>query len=334
MKKGKKDLIVVNNKMEASISRDDYMNQNISGYIYQTGQETIDNEELQKQIIQGAVYKETVDKALYNYKISTIDLNREIDDFFNRSDKTIVTKRLYKYWLQLFLSWCKEKNIDCLKITRMEAENYLYYINTIEYKQGKRYSSSSIHSMIMAVCSFYNELQLRYAGIILINPFHKLRLPKIRLERRKDKVNDNDIKVLKEKLKSIGRYDIICAIDIFCHYGYRVGIFEKMRLQKDGYWTAVSKGHDMEGKFTKRETERIFETKLLEVRKCTIQNTILKYTQRLYKKGKITCPFSCHDIRHFHITKEINKLPEGKKLIEISRRFHKNLNTTMRYYDD
>jgi integrase len=186
----------------------------------------------------------------------------------------------------------------------------------------------------MAVCSFYNELQLRYAGIIPINVFHKLRLPKIRLERRQDKVKDSDIKALKEKFKSIGRNDIICAIDIFCRYGYRLGIFEQMKLAKDGSFTAVSKGHDISGKFTKKETERIFETKLLELKKSTIQNIITKYTKRLFKQGKITCPFSAHDIRHFHITKEINKLPDGKKLIEISRRFHKNLNTTMRYYDD
>jgi integrase len=334
MKNGQsKDLTVVNKENEVS-NYSDIMSRNISGYIWKTEQEEPNNSELQNQLLQGVVYKDRVEKVHHAYKISTIDISKEIEDFFNRSDKTAVTKRLYKYWLQLFISWCNSKSINPLDITRMEAENYLYYITTIEYKPGKRYSSSSIHSMIMAVCSFFNELQLRYAGIIPINVFHKLRLPKIRLERRQDKIKENDIRVLKEKFKSIGRNDIVCAIDIFYRYGYRLGIFEQMKLDKDGNWTAVSKGHDMKGKFTKRETERIFQTKLLELHKTTIQNIITKYTKRLYKQGKISCPFSCHDIRHFHITKEINKIPDGKKLIELSRRFHKNLNTTMRYYDD
>jgi integrase len=334
MKKGQsKDLTVVNNGKEVN-NYSEYMNSNISGYIWKTEQKEINDDELQRQLIQGVVYKDRVDRLHHDYKISTIDLNKEIEDFLNNENRTKVTKNCYNDRLKIFLSWCNEKGINPLKITRMEAENYLYHLATVEYKPGKKYANCSIRAMVLGIQSFYNQLHIRYSNIININVFHKLKLPKVKLERRQDKIRESDIKVLKEKFKNIGRNDIVCAIDIFYRYGYRLGIFEEMKLNKDGNWTAVSKGHDMKGKFTKRETERIFATKLLELKKVTLRNIITKYTKRLYQQGKISCPFSCHDIRHFHITKEINKLPDGKKLIEISRRFHKNLDTTMRYYDD
>jgi hypothetical protein len=76
-----------------------------------------------------------------------------------------------------------------------------------------------------------------------------------------------------------------------------------MELDKIGNFTAESKCQDIERKSTTEETKRIFKMGLLELRKCTIQNIILKYTEKLFKKGKIGCPFSAHDLRYYHITK-------------------------------
>jgi hypothetical protein len=325
-----KNELVVNNGIGCYSSD---MNNNISGLLYHKQEKELPlNPELQKIIEEGAVLKDMIETAHHNYKISIIDINKELEDFLNGVDKSAVTRRLYRRWLQYFLSWCDSKKIDCRKITRIESENYLYHLSTTEYKPGINYTSNSISAMVMSVCSFYRELQLRYPLAITVNPFHKIKLPKIKLERREDIVLEDDIEVVKDKFKSIGREDIVCVIDIFCHYGYRVGIFEKMKIDKEGNFTSVSKEQNIRGKFTEDEAKRIRETGLLKLRKCTLQNIILKYTTKLFNKGKIGCPFSVHDLRHYHIWKYGKNLTMAEFMV-FSKRFHKNIKTTIAYME-
>jgi hypothetical protein len=61
---------------------------------------------------------------------------------------------------------CNENKIDARNITRIEAEKYLQFISTKEYKPEIRYSTNTISAMIAAVCAFYRELQLRHSDTI------------------------------------------------------------------------------------------------------------------------------------------------------------------------
>jgi hypothetical protein len=166
---------------------------------------------------------------------------------------------------------------------------------------------------------------------VIKNRFYRLDLPTIKLVRRIDIITVNDIEVLRKELKRIKRKDILCAVDLMEKYGERVGVFENMEIDDKGNWNSVSKESMRTGKFTMNELKKINETGLLKLRKCTIQNTILKYTKKLYKEEKISCAFSCHDIRHYRITEDMKNTKNGEEMIKVSRRYHKNINTTLGY---
>jgi site-specific recombinase XerD len=210
-----------------------------------------------------------------------------------------------------------------MKITRREVESYLVSLTN-------KYAPNSVRTHILSICSFYHFLVHRYPSVITVNPFSKLKLPKIIPSRRIDMITGNDLKELKKEFKRIGRKDMICAVDLLCTYGFRVGIFENMKIDREGNWNSVSKESSMKEKFLKSEVKMINETGILKLRACTITNTIVKYTKKLFKEGKTGSPFSPHDIRHWYITTKGKGLTI-EEFIKFSRRIHKNVNTTLNY---
>jgi site-specific recombinase XerD len=280
------------------------------------------NSNLRNSVIRKVVEKKIIDDVELDYDVSDINISNEMSDFLKcQTSKT--TKNNYEMWLTEFLKWCKLEKVNCLKITRKEVESYLIHLNN-------RYSSNSVRSKIMGVCSFYKFLMFRYTKVFLINPFHKLKLPKINLVRRIDIVTDNDVRELKKELGRIGRKDIICVVDLICKYGFRVGIFENMIIDYNGNWSSVSKGVQIKGKFLKTEVKKIIDSEMLSVNKSVITNVVRKYTQKLFDNKVIGCPFSVHDLRHYFITKNGKDLTI-EEFVKFSRKIHKNVSTTLSY---
>jgi site-specific recombinase XerD len=280
------------------------------------------NSDLREKVIKRVVEKKVVEEVELNYDVSNIDLIKEFNDFISVQSSPI-TKNNYKIWVTEFLEWCFNERINCLKITRKDVESYLVFLNN-------KYSSNSVRSKIMGVCSFYRFLLYRYSDVFKVNPFHKLKLPKITQVRRIDFVCENDIKELKNELKRIGRDDVICVIDLICKYGFRVGIFENMTIDCNGHWISVSKGSQMRGKFLKSELKKINDSDMLLLNRSTIITTVRRYTKKLYENKVISCPFSVHDLRHFYITKNGKDLTI-EEFIKFSRGIHKNVTTTLSY---
>jgi integrase len=322
--------VTINGNTVGSYS--DYMNNSISGIIYESEQLEQESPELREQFIKHVLIKERTEKFHYEYKVSIIDTANEVEEFLNSPDKSKTTLKDYTSWLRHFLSWYDTNQIDYRKITRIQAEKYVRYLSEHEYKPGKKYASNSINSMVLCVSSFYQFLYLRHTDTFTMSHFHKIKLPKRILERREDIVLEDDIKKVQDKFQRLGRKEVVCALDILCKYGYRVGIFEQMQLDKDGNFMSVSKEQNIRGKFTREETKKILETWLLKMRKCTLQNIILRYTTKLFESGKIRCPFSVHDLRHYHIWKYGKDLTMAEFVI-FSRRFHKNIQTTIDYIE-
>jgi hypothetical protein len=185
--------------------------------------------------------------------------------------------------------------------------------------------------MILSVSSFYTFLCFIFPDAIKKNNFYKLDLPTLIPVRKRDFVTDKDLEVLRKEFKRIKRADIICVIDILKKYGFRVGIFENMKIDLNGNWNSVSKEKVMSGKFTESEVKKINESGLLLLSKSTIQNIILKYTKKLYESGKISCHFSVHDIRHWYITKVANNTKSVTEFARFSKTIHKDYRTTMSY---
>jgi integrase len=318
-----KELTVVNKGVDRiSESVSDRINNGIN-YGKKVIKNKINNDVvLQDEVIKIMSVRDVLDDIKVDYDFSGINISTELRDFLS-IQKSDTTQTNYKKWINDFIYWCNNERINCLRITRREVESYLIYL-------CDGYSPNSVRSKIMGVCSFYQFLQYRYPRIIPINVFHKLKLPKIRLTRRVDVITGNDIKELKKELKRIGRNDIICVIDLIVKYGFRVGIFENMKIAREGNWKSISKECEMKGKFLKSEVDKIKKTGILKLKKYVITNTVLKYSRKLFREGKIGSPFSCHDIRHYFIA-EKGKGLVMEDFIKFSRKIHKNVMTTINY---
>jgi integrase len=298
------------------------LNDMVSGYVWQVQEAIPHNEKLRNKVAKTVAGKMVVEEVEHNFKVSAINIDYEKELFLQSPRLSTTTRSNYRKWLEKYLSWCTSNNIDCRKINRIEAQSYLYTLNC-------KYSPASTRCMILSVSSFYTFLSFRYFDVVN-NPFYKLDLPKLK-EPEHDVVTFEDLKVLRKYFLKLGRKDFVCAVEILEKYGFRVGIFETMKIDRNGNWTAVSKEQRKSGKFTKGETKMILDSGLLKMRKCTIANKIRKVTTMLFKAGKISCPFSVHDIRHYRITDDMNNSKDGADIIVVSRKYHKNLNTTMGY---
>jgi hypothetical protein len=166
------------------------LNTGIKNGLKTVKEELKQNSDLREKVIKRVVEKKVVEEVELNYNVSNIDLIKEFNDFINVQSSPI-TKNNYKIWVSEFLEWCSNEGINCLKITRQDVESYLVFLNN-------KYSSNSVRSKIMGVCSFYKFMLYRNSDVFKINPFHKLKLPKITQTRRVDFVCENDTKELKK----------------------------------------------------------------------------------------------------------------------------------------
>jgi integrase len=282
------------------------------------------NSELRNRILNMVAGKKVVEKIEKDYDMERMNIDNELEDFLNLQESGN-TKKNYEKSVNDFILWCfnEEEYIDIYRISRKDVESYMVSLSN-------KYAPNSVRTKILSINSFYTFLIHRYPEIIKINPFKKLKLPKSRFTRRIDIITDNDLLKLKTELKRIGRNDIVCAVEILCKYGFRVGIFEDMKIDKEGNWQSVSKSQSMKGKFLKSEVQKIREHKLMEIKKTVITNVIVRTTEKLFKEGKIGSPFSPHDIRHYYITKNGKGLTI-EEFLKFSKPIHKSPITTLNY---
>jgi integrase len=295
----------------------------ISGMLY-VAQELQNNPVFEEQLLWKIIEKKVIERTSHNLDLSTIDIQSELQQFFKLPKFTDITRKNYNRWIGKYLSWCEGKGIDPRKITRLEAENYLYTLNL-------DYSSNSTRCMILSVCSFYTFLVIRYPEIFHTNPFYRLSLPKIKKVRKEDVVLDKDIAELLKVFKREGREDLICAVEIMRDHGYRVGFFKNLTVSKTGRFHTDSKGVDCEGRFTPEEVRKINKSGVLKLTVNMIKNHVSRTTRKLFEEGKISCSFSCHDLRSYRITRDTELARNSVELKIVSQQFHKSVTTTMGY---
>jgi hypothetical protein len=194
-----------------------------------------------------------------------------------------------------------------------------------------RFSNKTIRTRILGVSSFYTFLPYRYPKVLKVNPFTHRNLPRDTCKNPKDYINDNDVKALRKEFRRIGRNDMVCVLDLLSKYGFRVGSFETLHIDKSGLFFFTSKGNDYKGKFTKKEHETIIRFNVQDLTVSTIKTTIKKYVHKLYLNGAVSCDFSVHDIRRYVINKNADSCKDFREFLDFSRRFHKNVNTTIGY---
>jgi hypothetical protein len=286
----------------------------------------LDNPEIKNKVSNKLAEKVVIDELEFSLNVSNIPFNEELENFLSLKGKnSTATKNGYKDSVQRFVKWCQNQDVPPLEVTVHDVDRYQGFLD------DSGFSNKSVRTFILGVSSFYTFLLYRYPKVFKVNPFTHRDLPRDKCKNPKDYPTKEDIKALKKEFSRIGRKDLVCVVDILSKYGFRVGSFSTLHIDKNGRYTFFSKGSEYPGQFTKTEHRNIIKYNVLDLTVSTIKTTIKKYVQKLYKVGGVSCDFSVHDIRRHFINEKANKCRDFREFKEFSRTIHKNINTTMGY---
>jgi hypothetical protein len=284
----------------------------------------MDNPTVKNMVSNKLVEKKILDEMELKFDVSGVDFFGELENFLSVKTST-ATKNGYKYSVQQFVNWCQNQNIPPLEVRVQDVDRYQGFLT------DSGFSNKTIRTRILGVSSFYTCLLYRYPKILKVNPFTHRNLPRDVCKNPKDYITDKDVKALRKEFSRIGRNDMVCVVDLLSKYGFRVGSFENLHVDKNGRYSFRSKGRDCTGQFTKTEHQRILKYGVQDLTVSTIRNIIKKYVTKLYKTGGVSCNFSVHDIRRYVINKHADKCGDFREFLEFSRSIHKNINTTIGY---
>jgi len=274
--------------------------------------------------------KVSLDKLAKNVnrdiEYSKIDLNKEVKDFLNQND-SISTRQVYFNGINNYLKFCNNDSKEYLKTNSKKVQSYIQYLSAIV-------SPATVHIYIKGNSSFFQYLHREYYDTIRVNPFSKQRVPKLIGKYKKDFLKSGDFKTFCEYLKEINRLDYLTLVKFLYKTGHRIGIINKMKIQKDGKWTSISKGKPYKGKLTKTENTNFTKYNIIKKNTKSASSMIIKYTTRLFNNGKISCNFSLHDLRRDCILRTMKKGKSAEQFIKDSKKFHGSINTTMSYINE
>jgi hypothetical protein len=286
----------------------------------------MDNAEIKTKVSNKLAEKVILDEMEFSYNVSGIDFFGELETFLSVKGKnSTATKNGYKGSVQRFVNWCKNQDVSPKEVTVHDVDRYQGFLT------DSGFSNKSVRTFILGVSSFYTFLLYRHPKVFKVNPFTNRDLPRDVCKNPKDYPTDKDVKALRKEFSRIGRNDMVCVVDLLSKYGFRVGSFSTLYIDKNGRYTFSSKGREYPGQFTKTEHRNIIQYGVLDLTVSTIRNIIRKYVQKLYKSGGVSCGFSVHDIRRFFINKHADKCVDVREFIDFSRSIHKNINTTLGY---
>jgi hypothetical protein len=260
----------------------------------------------------------------FKFLVGNINFYEELETFLATRNSP-ATRTGYKHSILEFVKWCNNQNVNPLEVTVHDVDRYQCSLS------DSQFSNKTIRTRMLGTSSFYTFLTIRYPRVFKVSPFTRRNLPKDRCMKPTDYINESDIKALRKEFKRIGRNDMITILDLLAKYGFRVGSFSTLVIDKNGGFSFTSKGSDYKGKFTKKECQQIARFKVLELTTSTIQNIIKKYVNKLYLHGGVSCEFSVHDIRRYYINKHADNCKDFREFLEFSRSIHKNVNTTIGY---
>jgi hypothetical protein len=283
----------------------------------------LSNEVIQEKVSNKLSEKIILDDLEFQYNLSGINFYEELEKFLSIQRSTH-TKTGYKISIMGFIDYCEKNRIKLLEVGVRDVDGYQSFLMS-------KYSNKSIRTKMLGISSFYTFLLYRYPKVFKINPFQKRKLPIDVCKNKKDFVTDNDVLELKRELTRIKRYDLVTIVELLKKYGFRVGIFCNMEIDKNGRWFSDSKGKGYDGKFTKKELDKLIKYDVLSLTRTTIINTIKKYIHKLYLRNVVSCDFSVHDLRRYYIKKKVKSCKNGEEILKFSRTIHKNINTTMNY---
>ena len=263
-----------------------------------------------------------LDKIVKNYLLNTF--TSQLKDEIKKATTDIVklketwlstlnsesTKKNYKHNVDEFLSWLNQKSP--IEVKAIDADNYLIYLKNAKYSEG------TIRFKIASASSFFSFL-IRH-DVVNRNYFYKMKLPERQIEKKQheDIPTVEDIEIIENELRqnlnatgrgSAGRIRaskiMLVAMSIMKTTANRVGALPHLKIDKNGNYSAKSKGTIATGKILPETISLLneFDFDKRQPLKSVKVSTIKKYFEiictKLYKDKKIVKIYSPHNLKHF-----------------------------------
>lgn len=210
-----------------------------------------------------------------------------------------------------------------LESTAKTADDWIYFM------RAKELSAATIRRNAAAMSSFFTFVDRRTGGTVR-NPFAGTRaLPKLSsVKRIENEIPVENLALFARDIQTIidNEQDATLKAIIVCmaRRGLRAGAFEKMSIHGGKFFT-VSKGKRIDGKLPDECLDAIkdaglkFNEPFKSYTSAKVSSSFEYHISKLYKAGKISYRYSCHDLRHFYALKEYTAT---KDIYRVSKLLH------------
>ena len=189
----------------------------MSNLIKENNQITLTQEQYNK-LTQAAVLQNIVDSLKIYTQLQNIDYENEAKIFFSQCSKNDSkhTQRQYKNGLSKLEIYLANKNINILKLTPSQADDFCIYLKTLDI------SNATIRTTISSCSAFFSFLERRHQAIK--NPFRGTRtLPPARAKKEVVIPSEAELDFI---ISNIKNKSIRTAIIFIKYTGVRVGSFD------------------------------------------------------------------------------------------------------------
>lgn len=241
------------------------------------------NPELLKQAIGQAGIDIIAEKLKDQSRIIGLDFDNLADLFISRYD-SIHTREYYARSIKAWKQWCNAEGVNPLSVNGDMADKY-----SADLRSRPGISASKINALLNPVSSFYTHLVKRE---------HLSGTPFISIKRAKVERKQSIVPTAREMKNAVSdNKTLSLAIQIMIATGCRIRALQSIQVDRQGYWTAYSKGKRHGGSITDQQVikaiNRINASKIFQDMKIT---TLGIYILRAFAKAGLSG--GAHQCRH------------------------------------
>jgi integrase len=267
--------------------------------------------EQQTQAVRFAALLDTAQKMIASARISGIDYQTEKTTFLDNASPTGSehTRTGYRAALGRLETWAAREKLSILELSPARADDFIYSL--------RDRSPAAVRLDTAACSSFFTFLERRHANIR--NPFRGTKArPGKKAVRKTEIPNPRELKIILAALPPQEK----AAVSVMAFRGLRSGGLPPLCIRGTRFETH-SKGKDISGELPLRVIKTIEHAGLppknpfAGILSNTLAKKIARGIKKLYIAGKISAPFSCHDLRHFFAVQEYRQHKDIHRLSKL-----------------
>jgi site-specific recombinase XerD len=263
--------------------------------------------------------------------IAGVDWQKEKEKFLKfKAAKSEHTVRGYRSAIARLDAWAAQCNINLLKLTPAEADDFINSLCSEKSRKTKEVNSpATVRVTVAAVSSFYTWLHRHHAPISNSFQGSKER-PKEKAVRALAVPNKAELKIILKELPLMEA----AAVSIMSGLGLRAGALPTLEKRGNRY-KSISKGKEFYVDFTSDIIKRINSAGLplrapfADKTANSIELAVAYHIKKLFQAGIIAAAYSCHDFRHFAAVREYEKDHDIKRVRDFLN--HSSISITERY---